>query len=635
MNQTPRIATTSEGGATQGAPASGPQTLDSRRPSRTTSLRRVLVLSPAHPSPQTECEFVCMEGDRDRRRLVEVGVVGASVSAIRDLRKRLGAIETLVVAPPEGCLIRARTVPAPVTPESLGLLSEGLLPPDVATYRRAAGVVDHPGGSTAILTAWHSGATWPWLAELNPEPMLVAPGACLVGLLHLAGLSTPAAVACLWRPNTPRASDAPPPTLLAAGLTTNFATRSIRLDLDEPDALAGAIRDVGGDLGNTLASELSAVTANLTRSGVVMDAQARGRLATRMEGWDQHAASAGGPASLLSKHALGLGAAALSLGPASLRSLCSLEHRSADERAGALERASAWLGVRKNAVRVAAAALSLAIVALFLAPLARLAALEPKAAALAAGEQARAEAVRRAALYKQLERDRWPMTKLMSDVSAAAPEGITLDFLRLSPEQGLALAGSARDDAVLAGFQTNLNKTGLFDNVKIDRSETSSSGVEFDLSARVASPHLFVKPIDDFAARPLVVRLYGEAAAVASPTSVRADEDEAGDADGDESESDPSQLSGASSAASSSNETAASTPTRTSAPSSGGTLAPLTDEQISAMDAGTATREWGARRRASRASGIDPAERARLESEVEKLNARMKAARSAPPGGSP
>src|SRR5207245_2223573 len=99
---------------------------------------------------------------------------------------------------------------------------------------------------------------------------------------------------------------------------------------------------------------------------------------------------------------------------------------------------------------------------------ARLAILEHKTAAVAAQRATQAESARRAALYAHLEQTRWPMTKLMADIAAAAPVGVVVDTLRISPEQGLSLQGTAKSSDLLNQLEQNLNKTGLFRDVKID-----------------------------------------------------------------------------------------------------------------------------------------------------------------------
>ena len=273
----------------------------------------------------------------------------------------------------------------------------------------------------------------------------------------------------------------------------------------------------------------------------------------------------------------------------------------------------------------------------------RSAVLKSKSTNLKQVDEQRAALAKQAAMYQQLETMRWPMTKLMGDISAATPQGVIVEVLRLSPEQGMMMKGTADSQEVLGKLQSHLNQTGLFDKLKIDRAVSGSSGVEFDISANVLNPTIYVKPVDDFAEKPLAVRLYGEAArnapivATESGSSERSRENSSSSASresGRESGRNGNRESGRESSRDSRSPAAADS-SRSSRPSSGSgapSLADvppeLTDAQIGAMDRTTAMKEMVARRRASAVQGIDPGVKSRLDTEVTKLQDRMKAAGS-------
>ncbi len=207
------------------------------------------------------------------------------------------------------------------------------------------------------------------------------------------------------------------------------------------------------------------------------------------------------------------------------------------------------------------------------------------------------------------------MTKLMADISGATPEGVTLDSVTLAPDQGLALKGSAESQELLNQLQKSLNDTGLFEKLKVARAEATSSGVSFDLSADVVNPHTPVKPADDFAARPLAVRLYGEDATLYPSTS-----EAAADASG------PERREGRSGRDDRSERRTRESPSARPAPAKVEIPPPLTDEQIGALDRAGAMKEWALRKKVAGSTQVDAPTRERLEKEIPKLAERMRAA---------
>lgn len=498
---------------------------------------------------------------------------------------------------------------------ALALLGEASLPEEAPAHRRAGGVVPDlsaDGKRGAIFTAW--------ITPPPEEPDLpVEDETFIAAAAALAMLRAPSGLAVLC--------DRAGVSIVASG-PDRLAARAIVEDPSNHTAVAARIAETCRAVGANPASEVVDSHARLR-----LDAPSRSALASRVEGlvpeqrW-------------LDQYGVAIGAALAALSPdTATRTLAQLRDQPPAERRTAPERFVDWVTLPRNAVLAGVAAAALVILAPLGIAATRSAVLKSKSTNLKQVDEQRASLAKQAAMYLQLEAMRWPMTKLIGDISAATPQGVIVEVLRLSPEQGMMMKGTADSQEVLGKLQSHLNQTGLFDKLKIDRAVSGSSGVEFDISANVLNPTTFVKPVEDFAEKPLAVRLYGEAArnapivATESGSSERSRENASSNGsrdngrDGGRGEGrDPSRDSRSPAAADSS---------RSSRPSSGSGLPSLadvppelTDAQIGAMDRTTAMKEMVARRRASAVQGIDPGVKARLDTEVTKLQDRMKAAGS-------
>jgi hypothetical protein len=228
------------------------------------------------------------------------------------------------------------------------------------------------------------------------------------------------------------------------------------------------------------------------------------------------------------------------------------------------------------------------------------------------------------------------MSKLMGDVSAAIPVGVTAESIRIASDQGLAIQGSADSAELVNTMQASLSATKLLSNVKVNRSESNGARVEFDLTADVINPHTKAAGIEDFAAKPLAVRLYGDGASntampknvassresaatreprtVSRPERSERAERNAGSAGGGGGERAGDRGSSRSSEA----------PARPAATPPGEAPPPLTDDQIAKLDKAAATKEWVARKTFPQKNPtIDAATKSRLEDEVRKLREQM------------
>lgn len=498
---------------------------------------------------------------------------------------------------------------------ALALLAEASLPEAVPPHRRAGGVVpDHSadGKRGVIFSAW--------ISPPPDEPDLpVEDETFIASTAALAMLRSPSGLAVLC--------DRVGVSVVASG-AARLAARAIVENPQDFEAIASRVTETCKAVSAEPAREVLQSQARLR-----LDAASLSALSSRVDGlvadprW-------------LDQYGIAVGAALVALSPdIATRPLAQLRDQPPAERRSVAERAVEWLSIPRHAVLAGVTAAALVVFAPLGLAATRAAVLKSKSTNLHQVDQQRAALTKQAAMYAQLETMRWPMTKLMGDISAATPQGVIVESLRLSPEQGMMMKGSADSPELLGKLQTQLNKTGLFDKLKIDRSESSSSGVSFDISANVINPTIYVKPIDDFAEKPLAVRLYGEAARNA-PT-VAADQAPSERSSGSSSSSgsrrsrDNGRDNGRESGRDTSRESTrgpepadssrSSRPT-SSAPSLADIPPELTDAQIGAMDRLTAMKEMVARRRASSVQGIDPGVKSRLDTEVNKLQDRMKAA---------
>jgi Tfp pilus assembly protein PilN len=498
------------------------------------------------------------------------------------------------------CVSIPQTGPAEAA-AALGLIAEAELPETIPPHRRAAGVIPdllRPGAQTGLLTGWPIREADP----PNPPVTHAAPETWATEAAALAALRGDGGVAVFADAEQGSIS------LLASGPARTVA-RVLVEDNSTPEVWARSVRRAIAETCRTAGIEKDPGLA--TDSVLMLSGPALAVLAGPSGG---NAAKAG----WLDDYGLPLGAAmlALSENPAQ-RSLTEMTAEARSERRGAPERVAAWLTVRRNAWTTVGVSLAV----LLLLPLglawARSAVLDAKVAALHAQEGSREELDRSAALYDTLQKTRWPMTKLLADISGALPIGVRVESVRLSPDQGLGLEATADSAEAVTTLQQNLNKTGIFRDVRIARADTGVGGaVTFEVDAAVASPFLNAPPAEDFAAQPLAVRLYGDGA---SNTNWSADSDKATSSRPNR----PDRPARAEGDAASGNKAGADGPSQPSRPSGSGkddVPEPLTDDQITAMDFGTTIKAWSARKKAVSANkSLDQATKDRLASEITKL----------------
>jgi hypothetical protein len=251
--------------------------------------------------------------------------------------------------------------------------------------------------------------------------------------------------------------------------------------------------------------------------------------------------------------------------------------------------------------------------------------------------RAQDQSARQQAMIEQLAISRWPMTKLLADVSASVPQGITVESLRIATDQGVQIQGTAESAELVSTMQSNLNATKLLSNLRPNRIESTGSSVEFDISADVVNPYFPAKPADDWSTRTLAVRLYGEGASNTSTPSGTGRARRGGDSGASVREPGGRRVRDRGGDSENGDrrgrEARAERPAEAAPPPK---LAPgeappaLTDEQIRAMTADAAKSEMVKRRLAAGRAADSPT-RTRLNAEADRLREHANASRAAAP----
>ncbi|MFA6045458.1 MAG: PilN domain-containing protein [Phycisphaerales bacterium] len=474
--------------------------------------------------------------------------------------------------------------------QSIALMAEGALPVGVYPWRRA-GAPLHTNVGGAILTAWLRRVVTESLTDL-PETWITPHGA-LAAIWDGKGLA-------LYSDRKEGA---------AAILMATPAGAVARLAVESPAeanawgrALAGVVAETAHAAGANVAE------ATTLREGLVLDAGSIARLRDEVPG-----ASDSEPW----LNTFGLCAGALLAATSrreSVRALANLHGAQPPRERSPAEVVIEWLLNPVNAWMLAAACIVLAVTLPWTFAYGRQKVLQSRAAKFEKFNGGVGDIEMKGALYSQLDRSRWPMTKLLTDISRAAPEGITAINLRLANGQPLNLHGSARTPDLVNEFQARLTKTKVFGKVTVGRVEAKGDGVEFDLAADVVQPNLPVTGADDFATpgKTLAERLYG---AGASNTAVAA-KPEGSDSRPGRRERDSNRD--------------RETETTASKDAGSGPPPPVSDAEIAKMSRVEAVKGWTSRRAyVQKNPGLEAAVKDRLQDEEQKMRAHSDALKGA------
>jgi Tfp pilus assembly protein PilN len=530
---------------------------------------------------------------------------------------------------------RSVTLPADaqVESDSAGLFAEAYAPAGVASHRVAGGLL--PGGRLLVTSWWGDGqaaaanagaalgaALGAGLASAKVRELASTPAAGLAALVT-SGAASATGGRLVWSEGDC--------VVAAAKGSKGVVVRQVLEDSDDGqwtevvrEVLAGVAAQAG------LEGEVPAVRASTNGRSVLCVSALEGAAidrvlsgAPREEVWRSELLPVLGCAVLL--------AGSDDVGSDAMRGLGTLAKLSRVELAPempALVRAGVWAGRAWPVLLGVAAALLVA------APIgltwARANIAKQRTLTLDAAREKTKDIELKAAVYAQLETTRWPMSKMLADVSGVAPVGVSVKSLRMTVGQPVSMQGEAKDAEQVNALATALSEKLSFRNVKANRVSPRSQGegVEFDLSAEIGNVHASITPAEDFAATPLAVRLYGEGATnttmpVGAVKRVQRGGGRAAAA------TTAGGASGGSAGSAASGGSASGGSRRPAEAPANEPPAALTDEEIGKMTTGEAMRGWTTRRTyLSRNAGIDSGLKSRLEEEIRKLQEQQRKATS-------
>lgn len=526
------------------------------------------------------------------------------------------------VAPWARTLVRCRgvdTLPSDEMVRVLGVLGDGELPERVPTWRRGCGALPtEGGGSAALLTAWMPSEGDP--ADEERTTYATAPAAL--------GLAVSLAEGCAYA-----SDDAQGVLIVAASGPEGLLVRALREvpgTVGSDEHIERRLREAAGAVGlhdDEVRSALAASASPWDGRRVGWSQGVGEAIAARVQGWPKDGSEAAGVL-------LPTCAAMLALSEdAAVRALAGLRVGQPAMQASLGQRVDGWL----VSPRHVALACAVFVLMLLFSPLlaakvreAMLASKERQAEELRERYQADA---RKAAIYGQLNERVWPMTKMLAEVSAAAPVHVVVQSVRMDSSAQIDIEGFVQvaprgptldgpPETLLTEFESALNDLGTLGAVTVVRRAIVEDSVEFQISARVRSATSRGSVPMDYAEMPLAEVLYGEGATndtapiitAASSTGGRARPSGSSRGSGpDRSERDGAIESGRS--ASSDRR-----PSGESGPASvDGVPTPISDEQIAGMDRAALMSEWRVRLSASRDTNNDEGTRARLAEEATKL----------------
>ncbi len=101
--------------------------------------------------------------------------------------------------------------------------------------------------------------------------------------------------------------------------------------------------------------------------------------------------------------------------------------------------------------------------------------------------------------YEVLNKRRWPMTKLLADISGAAPYEVEIDEITIDAGDGtkgglVRLKGTAPSRDEETSFRSELENRGIFKKVSVPRSDEKRGKIEFEMTFIVDKPLLRIEP---------------------------------------------------------------------------------------------------------------------------------------------
>ncbi len=427
-----------------------------------------------------------------------------TASELAEALKSQSPDRIVCVLPGGSAVARTLTIPVmevddpQILQQAIMLQAEAALPAGVGDYRRAASLLpwsDSRGERLALAVAWPGPAPEPMVADDDLDPAFAPAAAALFEFLSRNGNVGYAGYADRDSGSVELAIRRNDRTVvrtmrLPGGQWSGRVESMIIQSLQNAGVSGDEAREIGKRCGQQ---------AESSPQSLLLDETLRTTVANQL-------GVPAGDAGWWRDYGLAAGAA---LGAVSDRhTLFDLKAAPPPLPTAPWLRFALWISNPKVAMRVLIASLLLVVLFPPAASAIRQAILSRKAEGLDLVEQQVREAQEQAAFYRLLQRDRWPMTKLMADISGAAPPGIELDTLRLSPDTTIEIRGSTDTAETLLEFENNLAATAIFRVLP-----GSSEGNAFENTAiAVIDPYRDAPYAYDYSAEPLRVQLYGEEA---------------------------------------------------------------------------------------------------------------------------
>lgn len=431
-----------------------------------------------------------LRDEEDRRpRLDELSSVSvADISALERLIDKSDA-DTLVRILPSGTVV-CRTFGMPRMDEgtmsgAIDLQAEAVLPSTIESHRRAAALLpwseEVPDEFEAVAVGWPGDAPDDFSSGSEIEQRFAPSMSCLVECL------------CYSNGNS-----------FAAYLDRDLGTfellmhhrgrtgvRTVRIDISQSDwvsqveqAFVETAMSLGIDLQELepWRAKLRDHAADYPQMPLVDDETSDRFLSEIGQETDSRSADS------WEKYGMALLAGAGVLGPR--RNLFSMRTDPPEEQRNVAVDILQWIDRPSRAAIVLVAALLAIAVIPYVSAWSRYAALKSKIGTDAHLEQQVIEIQQTAQFYELLNKKRWPMTKLIADISGSAPYLNQIDELTIDSESGeVRLKGTSPGSDDLTVFREVLGTTGIFDRITVPRSETKANKVEFEMTFSVVDPN--------------------------------------------------------------------------------------------------------------------------------------------------
>lgn len=449
--------------------------------------------------------IVLAEQRNGRAQVVEHQSVPARDSArLATLLARLAPERVVRVLPGGSMVCRVIEIPPleeAAAIEAAQLQAEADLPSMLAAHRRGTALLPW---RTSVDNRVAAAFGWPGERPLDfPESIdnlsYCGEAASLIELLIHSGINE-GTIAALDRDHHSME--------LASHLMGVTTVRTARLSENQWSAEAARVvveTVLGAGADEAVVDEIEQRIGNAARTQrqtLVIDADLAGRLSRVVSGANTDTA-------WWSRFGIAVGAALAALGPR--RAMVELCDQPPQVPRGIVVSTINWISDRQRARNVAMLALLLIIVVPILGGWTRYAILKYKTRHLDEVKAAFKERQAEADFFRTLRNHRWPMTKLLADISGMAPYGLSIDSISIDGSQLVTISGTAElgeQNDVLA-FHRQLNESHLFDEVKSPNFTFGDDKIEFELQGMMANP---LAKVERTSSKPLAEVIYGEEA---------------------------------------------------------------------------------------------------------------------------